>query len=80
MASPESTSSPILWIGGIILAAAAVILGGYWLYGITAAEDIPLLLIIGLLALPVGSAVLLIAAIRDRIIRKKQENYLEVDN
>ena len=80
MASSESTSSPILWIGGAIFVVGAVILGGYWVYAITTAEEMPLLLMAGLLAIPVGAAVLLVAAIRDRVINKKKENYLEVDN
>lgn len=80
MASSESSSSPLLWIGGVIFAAGAVILGGFWVYSITRAEDMPLLLMVALLAIAVGSAVLLIAAIRDRITHKKKENFLEVDN
>ena len=80
MARSESSSSPLLWIGGAILVVAAVILGGFWVYAITAAEDMPVLLMVALLAVPVGLAVLLIAVIRDRIIHKKQENFLEVDN
>ncbi|MCY4529479.1 MAG: hypothetical protein OXD46_10680 [Chloroflexi bacterium] len=80
MASSESRSSPLLWIGGAILAVAAVIIGGYWIYIITAAEDMPVLLMVALLAIPVALAVLLVAAIRDRIISKKKENFLEVDN
>ena len=80
MASSESSSSRLLWIGGVIFAAGAVILGGFWVYSITRAEDMPLLLMVALFAIAVGSAVLLIAAIRDRIIHKKKENFLEVDN
>ncbi|MYD51927.1 MAG: hypothetical protein F4W93_10655 [Dehalococcoidia bacterium] len=80
MASSESSSSPLLWIGGAILAVAAVIIGGFWVYGITTAEDMSVLLLVALLAVPVALAVLLLAAIRDRIIHKKQENFLEVDN
>ena len=80
MASSESRSSPLFWMGGVILAAAAVIIGGYWVYGIATAEDMPILLMVGLLAIPVGLAVLLITVIRDRIVNKKQENFLEVDN
>ena len=80
MASSESSSNPLLWIGGVIFAAGAVILGGFWVYSITRAEDMPLLLMVALLAIAVGSAVLLIAVIRDRIIHKKKENFLEVDN
>ena len=80
MASSESSSSPLLWIGGAILAVAAVIIGGFWVYGITTAEDMPVLLMAALLAVPVALAVLLVAVIRDRVIHKKQENFLEVDN
>ena len=80
MAIPESSSRLLLWIGGVILAAGAVIIGGFWVYGITTAEDMPLLLMVLLLGVPVGLAVLLIAAIRDRIINKKKENFLEVDH
>ena len=80
MASSESRSSPLLWIGGAILAVAAVVIGGFWVYGITTAENMPVLLMVALLAIPVGLAVLLVAAIRDRIIHKKKENFLEVDN
>ena len=80
MAIPESSSRLLLWIGGVILAAGAVIIGGFWVYGITTAEDMPLLLMVVLLGVPVGLAVLLIAAIRDRIVNKKKENFLEVDH
>ena len=80
MASSESSSSPILWIGGAILAAGYAILGGYWLYAIATAEDVPVLVLGGLFAVLTGFAVLLIAVIRDRIIHKKKENFLEVDN
>ena len=80
MARPESSSRLLLWIGGVILAAGAVIIGGFWVYGITTAEDMPLLLMVVLLGVPVGLAVLLIAAIRDRIVNKKKENFLEVDH
>ncbi len=80
MASSESRSSPLLWIGGAILAVVAVIIGGYWVYIITSAEDMPVLLMVALLAIPVALTVLLVAAMRDRIISKKKENFLEVDN
>ena len=80
MAGSEGSSRLLLWIGGVILAAGAVIIGGFWVYGITTAEDMPLLLMVVLLGVPVGLAVLLIAAIRDRIINKKKENFLEVDH
>ena len=80
MASPESNSSPLLWIGGAILVAAAVVISGFWVYAITTAEDMPTLLMAALIAIPVGLAVLLTAVIRDRIINKKKENFLEVDN
>ena len=80
MASSESSSSPLLWIGGAILAVGYAILGGYWLYTITTADDVPILVLGGIFAVLTGFAVLLIAVIRDRIIHKKQENFLEVDN
>ena len=80
MARPESSSSPLLWIGGAILVAAAAVIAGFWVYAITTAEDMPALLMAALIAIPVGLAVLLIAVIRDRIINKKKENFLEVDN
>ena len=80
MASSESSSGPLLWIGGAILAAGAVIIGGFWVYAITTAEDMPTLLLAAFIAVLLGLAVLLIAAIRDRIIHKKKENFLEVDN
>ena len=80
MASSESSSSHLLWIGGAILAAGYAILGGYWLYAITAAEDVPVLVLGGIFAVLTGFAVLFIAVIRDRIIHKKRENFLEVDN
>ncbi len=80
MASSESNSSPLLWIGGAILAVAAVIIGGFWVYAITTAEDMPTLLLAAFIAVLLGLAVLLIAVIRDRIIHKKKENFLEVDN
>ena len=80
MASSESSSSPLLWIGGAILAVGYAILGGYWLYAITTAVDVPTLALGGIFALLTGFAVLLIAVIRDRIIHKKKENFLEVDN
>ncbi len=80
MARPESSSGPLLWLGGALLAAGAAVLGGYWVYAITQAEEMPTLLMLALLALPVGMAILLLAAIRDRIRRKRRENFLEVDN
>ena len=39
MAKSESSNSLLLWIGGGILAAGLVILGGLWVYAITTAED-----------------------------------------
>ena len=80
MASSESSSSPLLWIGGAILATGVVIIGGFWVYAITTAEDMPTLLLAALIAVLLGLAVLLIAVIRDRINHKKKENFLEVDN
>jgi membrane protein DedA with SNARE-associated domain len=80
MARSESGSSLLLWIGGVIFAAGAVVLGGFWVNAITTAEDMPLLLLAAILAVLIGLAVLLVAAIRDRIIHKKQENFTEVDN
>ena len=80
MTRPESSGSPLLWIGGAILIAAAVVIAGFWVYAITTSEDMPALLMAALIAIPVGLAVLLAAVIRDRIINKKKENFLEVDN
>lgn len=80
MARTESSSRPWLWIGGAILAAGLLVLGGYWVYAIVRADDIPLLLRVALLAIPVGLAVFLAAALRDRFTQKKQEDFLEVDN
>lgn len=80
MARSESNSSTLLWIGIGVLAAGAAVIGGYWVYAITRAEEMPMLLTLALLALPVGMAVLLVAAIRDRIMHKRRENFLEVDN
>ena len=80
MARSESRSSPLLWIGGAILATGYVTLGGYWVYAIMTAEDVPVLVLGGIFAVLTGFAVLLIAVIRDRIIHKKKENFLEVDN
>ena len=80
MARTESSNRPWLWIGGAILAAGLLVLGGFWVYAIVRADDVPLLIKVALLALPVGLAVFLAAALRDRIIQKKQENFLEVDN
>ena len=80
MARTESNSSLLLWIGGLLLAAGALIIGGFWVYAITAAEDMPALLLVAFAFGLVGSAVLLVAAIRDRIKHKKEESFLEVDN
>ncbi len=80
MARTESSNRPWLWIGGAILAAGLLVLGGFWVNAIVRADDVPLLIKVALLALPVGLAVFLAAALRDRIIQKKQENFLEVDN
>ena len=80
MPSPESNSSPLLWVGGAILLAAAVVIACFWVYAITTAEDMPPLLMAALIAVPVALAILLIAVMRDRIINKKKENFLEVDN
>lgn len=71
---------PLVWIGGAILAAGAAVIAGFWVYGITQAEDMSTLLLAALLAVPVGMAVLLVAVIRDRIIDKRRENFPEVDN
>ena len=80
MARPESSSRPWLWIGGAILAAGLLVLGGFWVYAIVRADDMPFLFKAALLAVPIGLAVFLAAALRDRIIQKKQEDFLEVDN
>ena len=80
MARPESSSSLWLWIGGAILAAGLLVLGGYWVYAIVRANDMPFLLRAALLAVLVGLVVFLAAALRDRLIQKKQEDFLEVDN
>ena len=80
MADSESSSRPWLWLGGAIFAAGALILGGFWVYAIVRADDMPLLLKAALLAVPIGMAVFLAAALRDRIIQKKQEDFTEVDN
>ena len=80
MTSSESSSSTLLWIGVGVIAVGAAVIGGYWVYAITRAEEMPMLLTLALLALPVGMAVLLVAAIRDRVIHKRRENFLEVDN
>lgn len=80
MARPESSSRPWLWIGGAILGAGVLVLGGFWVYAVVRADDVPLLLKAALLAVPIGLAVFLAAALRDRFIQKKQEDFLEVDN
>ena len=80
MARPERSSRPWLWIGGAILAAGLLVLGGFWVYAIVRADDMPFLLKAALLAVPIGLAVFLAAALRDRFIQKKQEDFLEVDN
>ncbi len=80
MAGPENSSSLLLRIGGAILAAGAAALGGFWIYAITTAEDVPTLVLAAFIAVLVGVAVLLAAAIRDRVISKRQENFLEVDH
>lgn len=80
MSNSESSSTPWLWVGGSIFAASLLILGGFWVYAITRADDVPLLLKAALIALPVGLAVFLAAALRDRIHQKKQEDFTEVDN
>ena len=79
MARSTSTNSLLFWIGGAILAAGFAILAGFWVYSITTAEDVAVLLVVGLLAVPVGFAVLVVVAIRDRIVQKRQENFMEVD-
>ena len=76
----EGSSTPWLWVGGAILASGALILGGYWVYVVTGADDVPLLLKVALLAVPVGLAVMLLVVLRDRIIQKKQEDFQEFDN
>lgn len=80
MAGPMSGSSLLAWIGLAVLAGGAAVTFGYWVYAITTAEDMPLPLMVALLAVPVGVSVLLIAVLRDRIAQKKRENFLEVDN
>ena len=80
MTRPEDSSRLLLWIGGAVLAAGFAILAGFWVYGITTSEDLAGLLIVALLAIPVGFSILLVAAIRDRIVQKRKENFLEVDH
>lgn len=80
MAESESNSTPWLWIGGAILAAGLLVLGGFWVYVVVRAEDIPLLLKAALLAVPVGLAVLLAVVLRDRIAQKKHEDFSDIDN
>ena len=86
MARPKGTkpkrdgSSLLLWVAVAVLAAAVAIIGGFWVYAITTAEDMPLLLLVALLSIPTALIVLLIGAIRDRLVQKKRENFPEVDN
>ena len=80
MTRPEDSSRFLLWIGGAVVAAGFAILAGFWVYGITTAKDLAGLLIVALLAIPVGFSILLVAAIRDRIVQKRKENFLEVDH
>ena len=77
----ESRSNKLLlWIGAGVFAAGIAVLAGFWVYGVASAEDLPVLLVVALIAIPTGLAVLLLSAIRDRLAQKKQENFLEVDN
>ena len=76
----ENSSTPWLWIGGAILGAGLLILGGFWVYAVVGADDVPLLLKVALLAVPLGFAVFLAVAIRDRIIQKEQEDFSDIDN
>lgn len=80
MSGLQNSSTPWLWIGGAILTAGLLILGGFWVYAVIGAEDIPLLLKAALLALPIGFAVLLAVVLRDRIIQKKQEDFSDIDS
>lgn len=80
MSSSESSNTPWLWIGGAILATGLLILGGFWAYAVITADDVPLLLKAALLAVPLGLAVFLAVAVRDRIIQKKQEDFTEIDS
>ena len=80
MSSSERNSTPWLWIGGAILAAGVLILGGFLVYTIISADDIPLLLKAALLAVTVGLAILLAVVVRDRIIQKEQEDFTDIDD
>lgn len=77
MARPRS-SSPLLWLGGAVLVAGVLVMGGYWVYAITTAEDMPRLLMWAIFAVPTGLVLLLVAAVRDRIVHKRQENFIEI--
>ena len=80
MTRSEDGSRLLLWIGGATLAAGLAILVGFSVCGITTSKDLAGLLIVALLAIPAGFSILLVAAIRDRIVQKRQENFLEVDH
>ena len=80
MSSTERSSTPWLWIGGAILATGVLILGGFLVYTIISADDIPLLLKAALLAVTVGLAILLAVVVRDRINQKKEENFTGTDD
>lgn len=79
MAGRETNNGLLLWIGGVLLATGVAVVGGFWVYALVSAPDMPLVLLAAILAVLVGLAVLLAAAIRDRISHKRDENLAEVE-
>jgi hypothetical protein len=75
MPRAESNSSLLVWTGWILLAVAAAVVGGFWVYSLVVAA-LPLALLTAILAIPIGLAVLLVAAMRDRVMQMKSEKDL----
>ncbi len=83
MASPENNSNLLLWIGGILFAAGALVMTGYGVYAFGQEffgdSDVPIAIQIALPAMVVGLVVLLAAVVKDRMKHRKDEYLKEVE-
>ena len=82
MASPENNSNLLLWIGGILFGAGALVMIGHGVYTVGQEffgnSDVPIAFQIALPATVIGLVVLLIAVAKDRMKHSKDEELKEV--
>ncbi|MBI4312848.1 MAG: hypothetical protein HY681_13865 [Chloroflexi bacterium] len=62
--------------GAVLIIAGAAVLGGYFVYAIAMSRE-PVLLKLGLAAIPAGILLLLLAVLRDRLKKRRQEDLKE---